>query len=75
MFPILPTRLVQEIKKIEYYKKRIIGILFDNIITLLQILVLLITGISTMLQMKDHHWILYLKNESLKIFRRRTIQH
>ncbi|KAE9536597.1 hypothetical protein AGLY_006999 [Aphis glycines] len=40
-----------------------------------KILVLLITGISTMLQMKDHHWILYLKNELFKILKRRTIQH
>jgi len=29
---------------------------------LLQILVLLITGISTMMQMKDHPWMVYLKN-------------
>jgi len=32
---------------------------------LLQILVLLITAISTMLQMKDHPWMLYLKNALL----------
>ncbi|XP_050053380.1 uncharacterized protein LOC114129208 isoform X3 [Aphis gossypii] len=43
---------------------------FDLKLTM-SIIVLLITAISTMIQMKDHPWILYLKNGIFKIINSR----